>query len=467
MDDIAVSLQEVSKYYKLYDSPRDRFKEALDPFRRRRYREFYALSNINLKIKKKEILGIVGRNGSGKSTLLKLIAGVIPPSSGHLAVNGKISALMDLGSGLDPDLSGMDNVYFGGIMMGFSREEMESRMEEIITFADIGNFINQPLKTYSSGMKARLGFALAISVKPEILVVDEVLAVGDDLFKRKCFAKMQELFRSGCTIIFVSHSIPNVNELCTRAILLDNGEMLLEGPPAMVTRHYQTLLYASPEMQKEVRDGIGQINMNRNEKEERSGHADTGQRFYLDRQDQEYREILDIIEEQNKVKRPVAYFIPNFIPKTTKKHEVHDVKISDLQIHDMSGEIVNALVMEEPYTFSYKVQFGGDLDKVKFAMLIQNMRGVAVSGFSIQTDDACSVRKGDVYLIQNHFKCTLLPGTYFINISLNQVDKSGKRACLYAIDDALAFRVQHEKIKFLWRSLQMDYGCQIKNIHRE
>ena len=266
MNDVAVKLEQVSKHYKLYDSPKDRFKEALDPFRRRRYREFFALNHIDLEIKKGEILGVVGRNGSGKSTLLKLIAGVIPPSSGRLTVNGNVSAMLELGSGLNPDMNGIQNIYFGGIMLGISPEEMKTKVDEIVAFAEIGDFINQPLKTYSSGMKARLGFALAISIKPEILVVDEVLSVGDDLFKRKCYTKIEELFKSRCTVFFVSHSISSVVEICTRTILLDKGELILEGPPAFVTRYYQKLLYALPPNQDETRDEIIRLNHDQEEK---------------------------------------------------------------------------------------------------------------------------------------------------------------------------------------------------------
>ncbi len=458
-------MEEVSKYYKLYHSPKDRFREALDPLRRRRYQEFFALKNINLEIKKGEILGVVGPNGSGKSTLLKLIAGVIPPSSGRVTVNGAVSAMLELGSGMNPDLSGTDNVYFGGIMLGFSHEEMNARMDEIIAFADIGDFINQPLKTYSSGMKARLSFALAMSIKPDILVVDEVLAVGDDLFKRKCFAKIEELFKAGCTVFFVSHSIPNVNELCTRAILLDKGELILEGPTPLVTRYYHTLLYASPESRKGIRDKIIELNANPGEKEKDESEPDQEQSLYLDNRCEGQRNILEVIESPRNTARPAPYLIPNFDPKTTKKHEFHDVRISRLQIQTLSGETVNALVMNESYVFTCKVQFNLDIDKVKFAMLIQNIRGVAVAGFSMQTDDSGPIKKGDRYLVQVFFKCDLPPMAYFISLSLNQMDQNGGITCLYAIDDAAAFRVQQERDKYLQQTLKMEQTGRMEKIN--
>jgi lipopolysaccharide transport system ATP-binding protein len=251
-----VRFENISRFFKLYDSPKDRLKEALHPLGKKFHRDFYALKNINLSIQKGEVLGIVGRNGSGKSTLLKIVCRVIPPTSGEITVEGSVSALLDLGAGLDPEFDGLQNIYFGGIMSGYSREEIKEKEEEIIRFADIGEFIHQPLKTYSAGMKARLGFAMAISVRPEILVIDEILAVGDDLFQRKCHAKIAELLKTGCTVLLVSHNMPHINDLCTRAILLDYGELILEGTPKFVTVHYQKLLYARPEDQNSVRDAI-------------------------------------------------------------------------------------------------------------------------------------------------------------------------------------------------------------------
>jgi len=193
--EIAISLKNVSKYYKLYNKPKDRLKEALSRSGKIYHKKFYATKNLDLEIKKGEILGIVGKNGSGKSTLLKLITGVLTPDEGSITVNGKISALLELGSGFNPEFTGMQNIFFYGTILGFSKEEMKEKLDDILAFADIGDFIQQPLKTYSSGMKSRLGFAVAVHIDPEILILDEVLAVGDILFRRKCYAKMEEFFK--------------------------------------------------------------------------------------------------------------------------------------------------------------------------------------------------------------------------------------------------------------------------------
>jgi len=268
MSDIAVKFENVSKYYKLYNEPKDRLREALHIRGKEFHRKFYALSNINLEIKKGEILGVVGKNGAGKSTLLKLMSGVIQPSSGKIQTNGNISTLLELGAGLNPEFNGIQNVLFCGTMMGFTREEMKSKIDDIVAFADIGNFIFQPLKTYSNGMKARLGFALAVNINPEILVLDEVLSVGDDFFRRKSFAKMEELFKANCTVLYVSHSIRSIIEVCSRAILLDRGEIILDGSPKMVTMHYQKYLFVKPSEAGKVRDEIIQLNKDENKKEE-------------------------------------------------------------------------------------------------------------------------------------------------------------------------------------------------------
>lgn len=461
MSNIAVKFENVSKFYKLYNSPKDRLKEALHPFGKKRHREFYALKNINLEVKKGEILGIVGRNGSGKSTLLKIIAGVVQPNSGKVVVNGEVSALLELASGMNPEYDGLQNIYFGGIMMGFTREEMKAKIDDIIAFADIGDFINQPLKTYSSGMKARLGFALAINVKPEILVVDEVLSVGDDLFKRKCFAKIEELFKSGCTVFFVSHSTPNVVEICTKAILVDKGELILEGPAPFVTRYYQKLLYALPATLKEIREEIIQLNMNQDEKEKYICQIDQERNEKKSEPDKKIPVINEITEDRSK---PTAYFIQDFTPKTTVKHEFYDVKISTIQVETLSGKVVNALVMNDSYILSYKVQFNLDMDKVKFATLVLSEKGLAISGVSLHTEESCKVKTGDIYNVQIRFKCTLLPGTYFIGISVNRIDEYNEKIRLYEIHDAIAFKVQEEKNKCLWGIVTLGQTGQIQKI---
>ena len=225
-----VSIKHLSKVYRIFDSPTDRFWEAVSGGKHATGRDHYALEDINLEIAEGEILGIIGVNGSGKSTLLKIITGVLAPTSGSIEVNGKISALLELGAGFNPEYTGVENIYFNGMVMGFSREEMDSKVQEIIDFADIGDFINQPVRTYSSGMYVRLAYAVAVSIEPDILIVDEALAVGDAYFQMKSMTKMQELFRKGKTVLFVSHDTASVKSLCTTAVYLDKGKIIAYGP---------------------------------------------------------------------------------------------------------------------------------------------------------------------------------------------------------------------------------------------
>jgi len=225
-DDIAISIKQLNKAYKLYNSPKDRMKEALHPLRKKYHHDFYALDDICLDVTKGETLGIIGKNGSGKSTLLKIITGVLTPTSGSVDINGRISALLELGAGFSPELSGIENIYFNGTIMGYTTDEINSKLDDILAFADIGEFIYQPVKTYSSGMFVRLAFAVAINVEPEILIVDEALSVGDLRFQAKCFKKIEQLQKKGTTILFVSHDLGTVRAYCTKAILLDQGKII-------------------------------------------------------------------------------------------------------------------------------------------------------------------------------------------------------------------------------------------------
>lgn len=240
--DIAVSVRDLSKKYHMYDKPLDRLKEAFHPQRKAYHREFWALKNVSFELPKGEALGLIGRNGCGKSTLLQLVSGILQPTSGTVRVNGRISALLELGSGFNPEFTGRNNVYMNGALMGFSKKEMDEKFKTIEEFAEIGDFIDQPVKTYSSGMFVRLAFACAVSVEPDILVVDEALSVGDVFFQQKCFAKIREIISKGTTCLFVSHDTSAVMNTCSRAILLKNGEIDFMGSPEeTVSRYYGSL----------------------------------------------------------------------------------------------------------------------------------------------------------------------------------------------------------------------------------
>jgi len=240
--DFAVRANNLGKCYQIYEKPLDRLKQSLWRARRRFYREFWALKACSFEIKKGETVGIIGSNGSGKSTLLQIICGTLNPTEGELEVSGKIAALLELGSGFNPEFTGRENVYMSAAIMGISRSEIESRYDTIAAFADIGSFIEQPVKIYSSGMYVRLAFAVAINVSPDILVVDEALSVGDARFQQKCMAKIRAFCQTG-TVIFVSHDTAAVTELCSRAIWIESGRMRMDGPPKYVVEKYLQFMY--------------------------------------------------------------------------------------------------------------------------------------------------------------------------------------------------------------------------------
>lgn len=246
--DFALKVESIGKFYRLYDTPFDRFKEALHPLRKKYHQPFYAVHDVSFQISKGETVGIIGRNGSGKSTLLKMLAGVLTPSSGSVAVNGRVLALLELGAGFNPELTGIENIYFSGVLYGATQQEMDSRLDAIITFADIGEFIYQPVKTYSSGMYVRLAFAVIANMDAEVLIIDEALSVGDAFFVQKCMRFLRHFTKNG-TLIFVSHDISAITSLCSRAIWLNQGVMKLDGSPKEVAEAYLENYY---EIQQET-----------------------------------------------------------------------------------------------------------------------------------------------------------------------------------------------------------------------
>jgi len=262
---IAISVKNLTKIYNLYDSPKDRLKEALNPFKKSYHHIFYALKDINFKVKKGERVGIIGKNGAGKSTLLKIITGVLTPTSGEVEVNGKIASLLELGAGFNPEMSGRENIYLNGTIMGFTKEEIDKRIDSILSFANIGEFIEQPVKMYSSGMFARLAFSVAINVEPDILIVDEALSVGDIHFQNKCIRKMEEIGEAGTTILFVSHDIQAINKFCNYVIWLNDGVIKRSGEPSDILENYKSFMSYGMEFEQ-----IENKSTNRNKTEDKS-----------------------------------------------------------------------------------------------------------------------------------------------------------------------------------------------------
>ncbi|MGM9571616.1 MAG: ABC transporter ATP-binding protein, partial [bacterium] len=242
MNDVIIKADNLFKRYRLYKKPIDRLLESLNPWGKSYHQDFYALDDVSFAIKQGESIGIIGRNGSGKSTLLKILTGVLAPSGGKIKVNGRVSALLELGAGFNPEFTGLENIYLNGTIMDYSKSEIDARLDDILQFAGIGDFIYQPVKVYSSGMFVRLAFAVAINVDPEILIVDEALAVGDIRFQIKCMEKFQEFRERGKTIIFVSHDMSSIKKFCHKVLWLNSGKVKMFGEVNFVTDHYSDFL---------------------------------------------------------------------------------------------------------------------------------------------------------------------------------------------------------------------------------
>ncbi len=459
MNDFVIKTHNLSKVYKLYEKNSDRLKEALNPFGKKYHSIFDALSSISFTVGKGEVLGIIGRNGAGKSTLLKIISGILTQSKGQCIVKGRVSALLELGTGFNPELTGIENIHFNSIIKGFSTEEIKAKMGRIIDFADIGQFMYQPIKMYSSGMRARLGFAMAIHIDPEILVVDEALSVGDELFKRKCYARMQQFLDEGKTILFVTHSLSTINELCTRAILLDKGELILDGHPKFVTTHYLKLLYSTLRERPFVRESIVKLNSDIEKKEEYS-------RTLIDEELEIESDKLSYDNDRKKLEvgNMEPFYIESFQSQTEIKHKCPAVDIFDLEIQTPEGRKVNALVMNEDYICTFKIRFNVSMQFVSLNVKIRSIKGINIAGirFPKNNSDFPHVKKGESYRFDWRFTCRLVPKSYFINITLGNFSNGEKNQILH-LADALAFKVQDMEHCSLG-IVDLDNTCQLTRL---
>ena len=430
-DDTVIRVKDLTKTYRLYASRADRVKETFHPLRKAYHRPFNALKGVSLEVRRGETLGIIGRNGSGKSTLLQIICGVLQPTSGEVAVAGRVSALLELGAGFNPDFTGRQNVFLNGAILGLDRHETERRLPQIEAFAEIGAFIDQPVRIYSSGMYLRLAFAVAVNVDPEILVVDEALAVGDEVFQRKCYSRINEMRRRGATILFVSHSAPTVVELCNRAVLLDEGELLLNGSPKLVVGEYHKLIYAPAHRVQALRQRVKDMG------EAQDAPAASGKVPAAQSQ-------LTASGENSKAAPCAEAFLdPSLLPATTITYEPRGAKIISPRVTTPDGTTVNVLVSRSDYVYTYDVEFLETAYNVRFAMLIKTVTGFELAGAaSSQPQNAYPVMEaGSRVCVAFPFKCVLMPAVYFLNSGvLATVD--GAETYLHRIIDAAMFRVQ-------------------------
>jgi lipopolysaccharide transport system ATP-binding protein len=384
--------------------------------------EFWALRGIDLAIGRAETWGIVGRNGSGKSTLLQIIAGTLQASAGDLRVKGRVAALLELGSGFHPDFTGRENVFFQGQIQGCGRKYIEAKFDEIVDFANIGDFLDQPVKTYSSGMKVRLAFAVTIALDPDILIVDEALAVGDEAFQRKCFARIKMLQERGCTVLFVSHAGHQIIELCDHALLLDSGEKLLVGEPKRVVSQYHRLIFSPTEkldeLRAEIRSGA---------REQPAPHA-----------------------AHQAPPAPAAtgdgdFFDPNMKPQSTLAYPALGARIEGARLERPDGSPVNLMKRGHPYVYRYDVRFENPARRVRFGMLIKTVGGFELGGAVSHLLDTRipDVPAGALVTVRFAFTCALQAGIYFLNAGV-MAEVEGAEIFLHRVVDAAMFRVQPE-----------------------
>ena len=406
---LAISVQDVTKIYRLYDKPIDRLLEAMSITKKTYHKKFFALDKISFEIEKGTTVGIIGTNGSGKSTILKIITGVLNPSSGNVEVEGNISALLELGAGFNMDYTGIENIYMNGTMMGFGREEMEKKLPEILEFADIGDFVHQPVKTYSSGMFVRLAFALTINVEPEILIVDEALSVGDVFFQAKCYKKMDEIRQKGTTILMVTHDMGSVIKYCDKVILLNKGSFVAEGKAGEIVDLYKKILANRFEIEEEAKDDKLPVE---------AKAADTGKLM---------KESLSIN--------------PNVTEYGDKRAEIYD-----LGLIDSKGEISNLLIKGEEFTIRERIRFFADIKQPIFTYTIKDKKGTELSGTNtmFELTDIEEVHAGDSYDVEFRQKMNLQGGEYLISMSCTGFE-NGQHVVYHRLYDVASITVISNK----------------------
>lgn len=401
----AIQVSGLEKIYKLYDKPSDRMKEALGFAKKKKYKEHHALNKVNMTVYQGETVGIIGTNGSGKSTILKIITGVLNPSAGEAVVNGRISALLELGAGFNMEYNGIENIYLNGTMIGFSEKEIDEKMEAILDFADIGDYIHQPVKTYSSGMFVRLAFAVAINIEPEILIVDEALSVGDVFFQAKCYHKFEEFKKLGKTILFVSHDLSSISKYCDRVVLLNQGIKLGEGSPKEMIDVYKRVLVGQYAVDE---DGNGNL---------------------LDD-----REITDAAAA-------AAGINPELLEYGTGA-----AKITEYYITDETGIHTTAIIKGQEFTIHMKAEFSEDIPAPIFAFTVKNIKGTEITGTNTMLEKAFlePVSSGRSKEITFRQRMSLQGGEYLLSFGVTGYEKD-KFKVYHRLYDVLNLTVISDK----------------------
>lgn len=446
MNEIAISVKNVSKCFKRYARPADRLKEILLPGKTRAD-EFWALQNINLEVPKGQTLGIIGRNGCGKSTLLQIIAGILTPTTGEVGVNGRVSALLELGSGFNPEFTGRQNVFFNGQILGLSQQEIEAKFDEIASFADIGDFIDQPVKTYSSGMFVRLAFAVAVNVSPEVLIVDEALAVGDVVFQHRCMRRMRALMDSGVTTLFVSHDSGAIKTLCNSAVMLNQGKVYTSGLPNAVIIDYMKLV-------TEEESGVAQVDLKEHLNGQDSNGKEPQNNYAANHSTEEQNNFITVLDEvintapeeqNNYVVLEKVNVLPQLSQTDSKLQRRGDRKaiIKQVKLLNQVGENAKDTTIfcfNEEVTLQIYLKVYQPLQGCIVGFFICNKNGIEIIGSNTFEENIKigNLEPGDELNIHFKFKLPLKPDSYNITVAGSENYTS---VTFDWIDNAIVFQV--------------------------
>lgn len=408
--EISISIKNVSKKFEIYEKPIDRLKQ-LFASKKRYYKEFWALSDISLNVYKGETFALIGRNGSGKSTLLQTIVGTLNPTSGTIKTNGRMAALLELGSGFNPELTGRENVFINGMLLGLSKQEISEKFDKIAAFADIGFHLEQPVKTYSSGMYVRLAFAVQACIEPDILIVDEALAVGDEKFQRKCFSYIESLRDQGSTILVVSHSISTIEKFCQRAALLDKGKLVSIGKAKEVLDDYHTMLY-----------------------------SDMG----------------NYLSDLNNVKQTISSNPGIFIESADNNHSSKETtklffgkkaEIRNPLIKNKEEELTEVFWIKEDAKFEFDIHVHNNIQQIQVGFLIRTIEGVSAVGTSTSYFDKNlrDVKQGEIYHVSIGTNLNLCEGSYFVTLALAEISENGEQIYLDRKPDIFLIKMMDKK----------------------
>ncbi len=459
----AIIVKDVTKVYKLYDKPIDRLKESLHPLHKEYHKKFYALNGLSFCVEKGQTVGIIGTNGSGKSTILKIITGVLSPTTGQVKVNGSVSALLELGAGFNMDYTGIENIYMNGSMMGFSRKEMEEKLPEILEFADIGDFVDQPVKTYSSGMFVRLAFALAINVEPDILIVDEALSVGDVFFQAKCYRRMEEIRKNGTTILMVTHDMGSILKYCDKVVLLNKGNFIAEGSAGHMVDLYKKILANQMESLEEElkaeREGAapgggkdaqaaGSGTAPGDGKGAQAAGSDTapedGKGAQAAGSDTAPGDGKDAQAAGGS--RPARMRDKMTVNPNRTEYGDGRAEIYDMGLFDQRGNLTNLLLKGEQFTIRERIRFHAAIGTPIFTYTIRDKKGTDLTGTNTMYEgtDIRPVKDGDEYEVSFTQKMTLQGGEYLLSMSCTGFEQ-GEHVVYHRLYDVLGLTVISNK----------------------